>query len=117
MLWAAVPEATIDEDGDTCTSEDDISGSAKAGQWPKVHSVTQAHGMKKAPNSQLRLGVPGAVALHRFPGGRSGCQELLHFANLCRLCILIQLQGKQRHGDRAGMKFALGLRAEVALGP
>lgn len=116
VVWATVPEAAVDEDGDSCTGEDDISGSAKAGQWPKVHSVTQALGMKKVPNSQLRLGVPGSVTLHRCSSGGSGGPGVFHTANVCLpQCSNPALFSKQRHGIQSVPKLALGLRAEVAL--
>lgn len=69
VLWAVVPEAAIDEDGNLLATEDDVGPAAQALQWSGVDSIAEATPMQLRPEGKLRASVALAIALHDRPGG------------------------------------------------
>lgn len=65
MLWADVPEAAVDEDGNLLGGEDDVWSDLDVPQVePEVLAVAEAHAMEGLAQSDLRLGVRAPVGLH-----------------------------------------------------
>ncbi len=77
MLWACVPVAAIDEDGDALLGEDDVRAAAERRYRTMGDSEAKAGCVQPSPYCQLRRGVPGAVALHDLPGGGAACPTLV----------------------------------------
>ncbi len=73
MLWAGMPVATIDEDGDALPGEDDVSGATEGWFWPMGDPETKAGSVQPPSNRQLGRSVPGPVSLHDLPGGGAAC--------------------------------------------
>lgn len=94
VLWAAVPEAAIDEDGEFRSREGDIDPKhSLRGSNRIIDPETQTSGVKELPRGDLRLGVTATVRHHAPPGGWSnvpeGCslwQGLLSLVVGLRLC-------------------------------
>lgn len=72
MLRAPVPEASVDEDGDSGGSEQDVRATVQSGDGAGVDSITEAVGVKEFANRQLWFGVTATVAPHRTPDRRAG---------------------------------------------
>jgi hypothetical protein len=72
VFRATMPVAAIDEDGDLGTREDEVSPAVEIGKRSSIDAVTEAERMRRTPYSQLWLGVPSPVALHRCPARRRG---------------------------------------------
>ena len=53
MLWATVPEATIDEDGDPRPAEHDVGASTQPHQRGVVHVVPKASPVKDSLDGHL----------------------------------------------------------------
>ena len=64
VLWAAMPEAAINEHRYSVTGEYQVRGTPESRQWPSIHPVSKPHGVHEAANSHLRTRVSGSVALH-----------------------------------------------------
>lgn len=65
--WATVPEAPIDEDGDSRTWEDDISLAAQAGKRIPVNEVPKTQPPHRTAENQFRSRVVGPLLLHPPP--------------------------------------------------
>lgn len=61
---AAVPEASVDVDGDTHTGEDDV-GAMPVAERSKVHAIAESSGMEEPPDGQLGLSVAASISAHR----------------------------------------------------
>ena len=71
VLWAAVPEAPVDEDRNPGRTERDVDApAASARDHRPVEAVTEAATMKLAPESQLRRGIALTLELH--PAANAG---------------------------------------------
>lgn len=64
MFRTAVPEATVDESGHACASEDDVGPSSDAGDGGEVDPVPEPAGVEKATHGHLRPRVSTTVAAH-----------------------------------------------------
>lgn len=58
MLRTPVPEATVDEDRDLLTSENDIGSSSEIGKGCDGHAVTKSARVEKVTYGKLRGRVP-----------------------------------------------------------
>ncbi len=87
MLWAGMPVATIDEDGDALLSEDDVSGTTEGWFGTMGDPETKAGGVQPSSNRQLGRSVPGPVSSHDLPGGGGTCPAYvtLHRSIVARL--------------------------------
>jgi hypothetical protein len=65
-----VPEAAIDEYGDTRAPEDEVSAAAYTGYDGTVDPVTETAPVELSSKSHLRRGVPSRLALHAAKRGR-----------------------------------------------
>lgn len=76
VVWAAMPEAAIDENSHLLTPKDDVCSAAQALQRLLVDAIAKAASMKLRPEGKLRPGVALAIALHGgsdgWRGGRGG---------------------------------------------
>lgn len=63
MLWATMPEATVDEDSDPLAREDDV-GSPAAAQGGEIDPVAQPRGVHQPAHCEFGLGVPAAIRPH-----------------------------------------------------
>lgn len=57
MLWATMPEATVDEDGCSCTRENDVYASMRKLRHHLVDAVPQTHRMEATSQPHLRGGI------------------------------------------------------------
>ena len=73
MLRAAMPKATIDEDGHTSSREHYVGLSLKAAVGRRRDPVTKSLLVQDPPHSEFRLGVPGSVRLHVTPTAGRRC--------------------------------------------
>jgi hypothetical protein len=64
VLGASVPEAAVDEDGDTRPTEDDVRSTAKLGDGAKIDSVSKAPSVQRTAKSQLRSSIAAGLPLH-----------------------------------------------------
>lgn len=65
MVGAAVPEATVNEDGHPAPREDDVGPHPDvAGTHTKILAESVAEAMERTPQSDLGLGVHPADRLH-----------------------------------------------------
>lgn len=69
MLSATMPEATIDEDSDLCSQEDDVRTSAEILQGPCVNAIAQASLVEQRPQHNLLRRIPTPNLLHTLPDG------------------------------------------------
>lgn len=76
VLSAAVPEAAIDEHGDSCGTEDDVDAAPGAGDDRPVDSESEAPAVQRSPQSNLGGCIALALLLHspvdRFCGDKFG---------------------------------------------
>jgi len=68
VLWATVPEAAVDEDGDSGPREGDIGSARKGGD---VYSVAEPPAMQLPAKSTLRLGSRRPQVRHEPPDCRA----------------------------------------------
>src|SRR4051812_2814874 len=66
----AVPEASVDEDGDACPSEHDVSASAQIRQWSQVNPVAEPKRVQVPPERQLRSCIAYTLLAHTVPDRR-----------------------------------------------
>src|SRR4051794_18076964 len=65
MLWAAMPEASVNENGEPATCEDNVwPGGAFIQGNGEIHAVTQISAVQQSPYLQLWAGVPTAIPSH-----------------------------------------------------
>ena len=77
MLWAAMPEAAVNEDGHLLTPKDDVRFTSQSLKRLLVDAIPQPAPMKLRAERKLRTGVALAVALHcRSDSGRRGRRRL-----------------------------------------
>jgi hypothetical protein len=70
---AAMPEAPVQEYGDSRWAKHEVRGGPYARQRSSVNSIPQAKSMNRRSKSQLRLSAPAPVTLHdRSSGWRRG---------------------------------------------
>ena len=62
--WAAVPEATVDEDRDLVTGEDDVRSTSDCWFWPSVHAIPETPGMKDSTYGEFGSRISWSVRLH-----------------------------------------------------
>ena len=65
--WTAVPEAAVDEHGDTQPWEHEVGASAEPWQGRSVNEVAQTEGVHRPADRELRRGV--ALGNPRHAGG------------------------------------------------
>jgi hypothetical protein len=66
MSRTSVPIATVDEDSDPSSREDDV-GCPSATDRGKVNAKAQSRAMKYSPDSKFGARVPTAVGAHGIP--------------------------------------------------
>lgn len=64
VLWAAMPEATIDEYGNLPSGEHDVAPAAGHAREGSVHQVSIPEAMEGAPQRDLRSGVASPLLRH-----------------------------------------------------
>src|SRR5258708_4927486 len=64
VVWAAVPVAAVDEDGEAGACEDDIRGAPHGRNWARRDAVPQSQSVEVRAKSQLGSGVAVSVASH-----------------------------------------------------
>ena len=71
MLWATVPETTIDKDSDLCRAKHDVGSSIDFMFWSDIDRVTQSGLVHEAPQLQLGSSVNSFVRPHdiAYSGG------------------------------------------------
>jgi len=72
MSRAAVPEAAVNENGDSRAYEDDVGSTPYAGYGRVVDAVAQSALVQLSAKRQLGLRVAPTVGAHRGAGGRRG---------------------------------------------
>ncbi len=70
MIRATVPIATVHEDRDPWTHEDDVSSSPELRKWSRVDSIPEASRPKVFAQREFRPGIAAPVASHHRPDGR-----------------------------------------------
>ena len=81
MLWAAMPEAAIYEDGNLSTSEHDIRSPRRILQWLGIDRVSKPHCVQQLPDAKLSRRIALRCRLHALSG---------------------RLRGRQRRGNSTG---------------
>jgi hypothetical protein len=64
MFGATMPEASINEDSDLGSCEDNVRLPPEAGQWSPMHEVAQAKPVQLPTKSKLGSGVPSGKTAH-----------------------------------------------------
>jgi hypothetical protein len=64
MLWAAVPKAPVDEDGDTRSGENDVGNPSRLSQQGDMDAETESKSMKRTTQRRFGRGVLLPNALH-----------------------------------------------------
>lgn len=59
-----MPEATVDEDDDLLSGEDEISPAAKRGIRSEVDSVTVPESVQSSSDKHLNAGIPPTLSPH-----------------------------------------------------
>jgi hypothetical protein len=67
MFGAAVPVASVAEDGDLHASENDVGSAAQFGQRSVVNSITKAESMEFATQGDLWRRITTRCVLHSPP--------------------------------------------------
>jgi hypothetical protein len=65
-----MPVATIDEDRNARTREDEVGGAVEMRQRSSRNAVSQAEPVRCSPHGQLGARIALSVALHHEPHGR-----------------------------------------------
>lgn len=64
VLWASVPEATVNEHSDLCRTKHDVGRSSQFRKRTGVDSVSEPAGVKQASQLQLGRRIPARLCLH-----------------------------------------------------
>ena len=64
VLWAAVPEAAVEEDRDALSGEDHVSSAPKVRKGPGSYPVSKSEGMRGPAQGHFGTGVTAPVGLH-----------------------------------------------------
>lgn len=86
VLWAPVPEASVDEDCDPRPPEDEVGGTAQTLQRGCRDSVAQPKRMNGRPQCQFRPGIPTSICLHGGPDPSRGSPGFGHRTSLEPAC-------------------------------
>lgn len=70
VLGASVPEAAVDEDGETSSGEDDVRPTALIAPGREIDAVPVSARVQELTNRQLGSGVPTPIRLHRLRSAR-----------------------------------------------
>lgn len=65
MVWAPVPVAAVNEDGDSRARKHKVCPSIQIGNRPSVDAVTEPMGMHRSSDREFRGRVPTPVPTHR----------------------------------------------------
>ena len=68
MVWAAVPEAPVEVNGDACAGEYKICGAPEARYRSRGNSVSETPGMDRGPEGDFGPGVSRTIATHDDAG-------------------------------------------------
>lgn len=68
VLGAAMPVATVNEDGNFQPCEQNVCGPAKCSYWPSVYAVSETQGVHAAAHLHFRLCSGASVRLHALSG-------------------------------------------------
>jgi hypothetical protein len=75
MLWAAMPEAAIYEDGNPGASEDDVRTSRRILERLGIDQVSKPHCMQQLPDAQLSRRIALRCRLHALSSQLRGRQR------------------------------------------
>lgn len=78
MVWASMPEATVDEDVQARSTEGDVCSPTTVEGKRLIYAEAQSMGMEDRTNRKFGASVTGSVRLHGasgFEGNRFGSSE------------------------------------------
>jgi len=67
VVWAAVPEAAVDEDGNPSRGEHNVRPTPHSSQHSMINSIPQAERVEFPTQRQLRRSVSHALAAETLP--------------------------------------------------
>src|SRR4051794_39357104 len=71
MLGAAMPEASVDVDGDAGRPEDEISSPTHASERWTVDSIPEARGVEQSAHGEFGRSIPRTLSLHSHTRSRA----------------------------------------------